>query len=236
MNFQERYQSLVLAKHPSAARQESFSYHCLCCRDEGIVPIDVVQRYLQDDETELLGTSASPILCVRAGCTGNRVTVKTADETEISVAKYADYAVRNILNPQGCLDIHKWELERFQGQKTSLSENDRARAVSAQVHQIAVEKTLQKDAAIAEVVDIPSAEAPPPVFRVGDRVKFTSMGFPQGQRKQVIQELGEFLNAVGVVVRCEWVELFGHYRYHVQVGNAIAKYPDSYMIREEAAA
>lgn len=223
MSFQEQYEALMRRRNPNAGdRNSERSYTCLCCRDGGILPVDVVLRYLEDDETELMGYTATPIRCCRNGCKGGDTVIKT-EEGEKEVEKYALYTTRNHLSPSECGQIHQWELERFRGEERSPQEN--AKVISEQVHQVVVQKAMQRVPVEVEPVD-----APAPSFRIGDCVRFTAERFEgTSQRKQVIQELGEFFGSEGRIIHAEWVPMLSHYRYHIQVGDRVAKYTEVYF-------
>lgn len=247
MNNHDSYMNFLATRNPRLNPVEAEkAYSCLCCKDSGVVTdINIRQYFSAEEFSEYhwgFASSSTPVRCKASRCKGGmmRVEVRSPGEdsapTLKTVVRYAPGTLSEVLEASHCDFIHQQEVRRLLGAKPDASDNEQAKAVFSQVKQIAVERSMERAGKAAQVIEFPgSADAPAPAFNVGDRVRFTSEKFEnQAERKQVIQELGEFFNAVGIVSLCEWVSPLGHYRYHVQVGDRVAKYTEVYMAREVA--
>lgn len=105
-------------------------HRCLCCRDTGLVPGDVIHRYKLStphtwhgdyDDPADFQTRASKFygaqvyICDRPGCKANTVEIQVLDEGRPytkEVPRFADYAV-NKLDRGVCGWIHEQEIERL---------------------------------------------------------------------------------------------------------------------------
>lgn len=100
------YQQIIRQRHPYLAEKKTEkSYKCLCCRDYGFLPADVIRRYLPDDQEQVAnGPSASPIACTRKGC------------NSFGFLGYPEGTARDGLSPGTCQHLHDSELKRLQSE------------------------------------------------------------------------------------------------------------------------
>lgn len=116
-----RYQQLMAKRGylKSAAPDEQF-WRCLCCRDSGVIPVDVVGRYLKTyepdiwDETQFLGCAAAAVECSHRKCSAGMISVPSPDNPEVSTMQPRfSYGLHHI-RPDICAWIHEQEFQRLQ--------------------------------------------------------------------------------------------------------------------------
>jgi hypothetical protein len=119
INPQERYQLKVKARVGNRVER---SYSCLCCRDQALIPADVVRRYA-DPEFDAFLTGDVAYFCRRPGCDANSVTVHTEKGSQ-EVHRYALDAASHDIHPGKCKQIHELEWQRMREADAAMKSAD----------------------------------------------------------------------------------------------------------------
>jgi diaminopimelate decarboxylase len=107
-DFQESYRQKVRAR---AGNRVERSYSCLCCRDQALIPGDVVRRYIDPEfDAFLMGEIA--FFCQNRGCDANNIVVHTQNGSS-ETCRYAANAAAHNISPNKCQQIHQLEWKRM---------------------------------------------------------------------------------------------------------------------------
>jgi len=200
----EKYWQRVQKRHPHLmAVDAERSVRCLCCRDQAILPDDVVRRYVRDDyNTEL--NSEEPYLCAR--CDALYINVEIAgkhdDEGQTitkRVPRLAPWAADTSLNAEACQWIHDQERDRLSkpfSAPASVGIADIGRPMPA-----ARPQDLAKPIQTIEAVSVP-VETAVSGFAVGDRVVVAIDHLDPFDQKEIVKNDEA---PVGAIARVEWL-------------------------------
>lgn len=180
-----RYHALVKARQKTVER----GYKCLCCRDTGLIPYDVIQRYhlaegMMGDEYESVFRGEAGILCRATNCEGNETMItkplQDGSSEEKMVDKFAEWAVDDSISADRCNWVHQQEWERWrsydQQNMKSAAPPDMNRAVAA------IAKPMPKPK-LQESPEKPVLEHKG--FCVGDVVMITLDAFDESDRRNI---------------------------------------------------
>jgi|GEM_PF-3572626 len=209
-SFQERYAAAMTARSQTYGER---SYRCMCCRDQAIIPADIVRRYVVSDyDTVFVGEVA--YLCQYTRCEANNAIADT-EEGRRQVARYAEYATSGDIDSARCREIHERELARLQEAIAHPTTIDIAAAVAsnaivrsmptAEPRRIPHEKVVAFEEWMDQQsgVDLGVSEVEPLTemkgFRVGDTVRVAIDHFDKAQQREITRNQEVPIGAVGVI-------------------------------------
>jgi hypothetical protein len=200
--MKSRYVALVKSRQKTVER----GYKCLCCRDTGIIPGEVVRRYNLHEgmmgEYESVFMGESGLLCSNFGCEGNDtdVTIQSQDGGSYTktVRKFAEFAVEPTITPDTCKWVHQQEW-------------DRIRAFDAGMKSASPPNLNRAIAQIAKPMPKPQLQESPekPVleyrgFHVGDVVAITLERESEQDRRDILKSgLCPYDGKIGTIIRWE---------------------------------
>jgi hypothetical protein len=113
----DRYNAILKTRQKAVER----GYQCLCCRDGGLIPAEVIRRHnllegmLGEYDAEFCGDAG--VLCRNPGCRGNEFEVEVPSDNGSTYTKVVERFSRTALDtsipPETCKWVHEQEVVRW---------------------------------------------------------------------------------------------------------------------------